>query len=118
MRLKAELRVNAHLRRCTLENIPAVLSRRGHASAGSIFVLVDLCDGRGMLYGPPPGPVSDEDGVTRWQSLNGPEPGDMAQLRDMLKRQAAFDPDIWIIEMDERTGRHLLDGPVIDADQL
>ena len=113
MRLKAEIRVQAHLRRCAQHGIYAVLVRRGHEAAGAIFVLVDHGNGQGALYGPPPGPGTDEDGTPCWQSLEGNGPAALNLLHDIIKRQVGFDPDIWVIEQEDRDGRHLLDGRLI-----
>lgn len=113
MRLKAEIRVQAHLRRCAQNGIFAVLARRGHEAAGAIFVLVDHGNGQGALYGPPPGAGIDEDGTPRWQLLGGSDTAPLPDLQGVLDRQINFDPDIWVVEQEDRQGRHLLDGPLI-----
>jgi hypothetical protein len=45
-------------------------------------------------------------GERRWVELSsGPE----AEVDDAIARQRGFDPDIWVIEVEDRQGRHLLD---------
>jgi len=53
-RLRSDFWVAAHLRRCAVERVDAVLRRRGSAESGSIFVKVDRLDGSASLYGPAP----------------------------------------------------------------
>jgi hypothetical protein len=37
----------------------------------------------------------------------GPE----AEVDAAIARQRGFDPDLWVIEVEDRAGRHLLDEP-------
>ncbi|MCC5976389.1 MAG: DUF1491 family protein, partial [Rubellimicrobium sp.] len=50
-------------------------------------------------------------GARAWVMLaEGPE----AEVDASITRQAGFDPDLWVIEVEDRTGRHLLDQPGLD----
>ena len=47
-------------------------------------------------------------GARVWAPLaEGPE----AEVDAALGRQRRFDPDLWVIEVEDRAGRHLLDQP-------
>uniref|UniRef100_UPI0035673011 DUF1491 family protein n=1 Tax=Rhodosalinus sp. TaxID=2047741 RepID=UPI0035673011 len=47
-------------------------------------------------------------GARRWEVLSeGPEP----EVDAALARQRRTDPDLWIVEVEDRAGRHLLDEP-------
>ena len=35
--------------------------------------------------------------------------GDEAEVDAAIARQRGFDPDLWVIEVEDREGRHLLD---------
>ena len=35
--------------------------------------------------------------------------GDEAEVDAAVARQRGFDPDLWVIEVEDRAGRHLLD---------
>ena len=37
--------------------------------------------------------------------------GDEAEVDASIERQRRFDPDLWVIEVEDRQGRHLLDQP-------
>jgi hypothetical protein len=108
-RLRSDIWVSAYLRRCAVEGAYAVLRRRGAAEAGAIFVKIDLLDGTALLFGPAPqSEIKDgEDRVfTALHSSPRIDPGDAEQ---QLSRQISFDPDLWIVEVEDRQGRCFLD---------
>lgn len=87
-----------------MEGVSVVLRRRGAPEAGAIFVKVDHLNGRATLYGPAPQSlVADAPrGVDRVfaRTHSGPEiNSDEAEER--LKREIAFDPDLWIVEVED-----------------
>ncbi len=110
MRLRSDFWVSAWLRRCAGENLPAALRKRGAAEAGAIFVKVDRLDGTAALYGPAPASETSEAGVERlWTRLHR-EPFIASVLaEERLRREKGFDPDIWIVEIEDRQGRSFLD---------
>lgn len=111
MRLKSSIWVSAYLRRCNGVGAFAVLRRRGAEDAGAVFVKVSRLDGTAQLYGPAPQSAFDEDHASeRLFSLCGPgEPVPEAEAEGFLARELRFDPDIWIVEVEDRAGRSFLD---------
>ena len=110
MHLRADIFVSAYLRRCMSEGAYAVLRRRGAAEAGAIFVKVDRLDGTCVLYGPAPQTELAEAGVDRiWTRAHKDETLDGASAEERLRKEIQFDPDLWIIDVDDRAGRHFLD---------
>jgi hypothetical protein len=107
-RLRSDFWVAAHLRRCAVEGVDAVLRRRGAAEAGAIFVKVDHLDGTASLYGPAPQALIGEDSGERLFApiLQGATPLD---VEERMRREMRFDPDFWLIEIDDAKGRHFLD---------
>lgn len=109
-RLRSDFWVSAHLRRLNDLAIPAVLRRRGAAEAGAIFVKVDRLDGTADLYGPAPQSLMaepDDLGERRFTPVQrGASPPD---VEERLGREIRYDSDLWIIEIDDREGRHFLD---------
>ncbi|GJE39181.1 DUF1491 family protein [Methylobacterium persicinum] len=109
-RLRSDFWVSAHLRRLNDLAIPAVLRRRGAAEAGAIFVKVDRLDGTADLYGPAPQSLMaepDDLGERRFTPVQqGASPPD---VEERLSREIRYDSDLWIIEIDDREGRHFLD---------
>ncbi len=110
MRLRADIWVSAYIRRCAVENAVAVLRRRGAAEAGAIFVKVDRLDGRAALFGPAPQTETAEHGIERlWTRLHREAWIDPAAAEERLRKEIAFDSDLWIVEVEDREGRNFLD---------
>lgn len=108
MRLKSGIWVRAYLRRCQAENVPAVVVRRGDESAGAIFICVDRLDGTVGLYGPAPAGLSGSETERRWVSCFGARIASSGEAATYLSRQSEFDSDLWVIEIEDRAGRHFL----------
>lgn len=103
MRLKSEIWVSAFLRRCQTQGIYGAVVRKGALEAGAIYVIVDHRDGTLHLFGPAPGPAYDETGERRWiEEIAFPVPSDA--VAKLLARRQAADPDIWIVEVEDRHG--------------
>ena len=111
MRLKSALWVAAYLRRCQVEGVAAVVRRRGAEEAGAIFVRIDRLDGTSDLFGPAPQSAFDSaPGAARAFSVSLVEqPAPDASIESYLARELKFDPDIWIVEVEDRMGRNFLD---------
>ncbi|MCE4226882.1 DUF1491 family protein [Methylobacterium sp. C25] len=107
-RLRADFWVSAHLRRLAVEGIPAVQRRRGSPEAGAIFLKVDRLNGTADLYGPAPQAlIKADDGERRFAAiLSGADSPDV-EMR--IAKEIRFDEDLWIIEVDDRDGRHGLE---------
>lgn len=88
--------------------------RRGAAEAGAIFVLIDRLDGSCALYGPAPQSEVPEaqaaQGVERlWSRLHKVDWLSPPEAEVRLARELRFDPDLWIVEVEDRQGRVLFD---------
>ena len=109
-RLRADFWVAATLRRYNGAGIDAVLQKRGAAEAGAIFVLLDRLDGTASLYGPAPQSELPEQGVERqFARVHAEDDSPMEAARKKLAREMSFDPDLWILEIEDRQGRVLFD---------
>src|SRR5262245_36219767 len=109
MRLKSELWVKAYLRRCALEGAPALIERRGDGDAGAIYIKVSRLDGTATLFGPAPAGLGARDNERRWQVCLASATALETEADAYLARQQAFDPDLWIVVVEDRQGRHFLE---------
>lgn len=103
-RLTTEFWVAAYRARLGMADIPVYVSRKGDPTAGAVLVKVATLDGAARLYARAYG----AEGERVWAPLaEGPE----AEVDAAAERQARFDPDVWLIELEDRAGRTLLDQP-------
>ena len=111
MRLKSSIWVAAYLRRCEIEGAQAMLRRRGAEEAGAVFIKVSRLDGRAEVFGPAPQSAFDEarPADRAFVSCLKQQPASEADAEVYLARQIKFDPDVWIVEVEDRAGRHFLD---------
>jgi hypothetical protein len=115
MRLKSGIWVAAYLRRCNVEGVFAAVRRRGAEEAGAIFLKISRLDGTAVLYGPAPQSAFDEaqpaDRI--FVVLMGRDsPASESDIEARLVKEIRFDPDLWIIEVEDRPGRNFLDNVV------
>ena len=101
-RLTAEFWVKAYLNRLRLAAIPAYVTARGDATAGTVIVKVATMDGQAQAL---QRSFDLMTGERVWVTL---AEGAEAEVDEMLVRQRSRDRDLWIIEVEDRAGRHLL----------
>jgi hypothetical protein len=110
MRLKSAIWVSAFLRRCMVEGIFGAVVRKGAEEAGAVYVIVNHLDGSCHLFGPAPGASHGEEGERLWVEEIVPPQGPPEAMA-LLERRIRSDPDIWVVEVEDRTGTAGL-GPV------
>ena len=101
-RLTAEFWVQAYLARLRLADIPAFITRKGDRTAGAVLVKVATLDGRAKAF---QRSFDLMTGERAWVVLAEGEEG---AVDASIARQRGFDPDLWVIEVEDRQGRNLL----------
>lgn len=104
-RLTSDFWVQAYLTRLRLADIPAFVTARGDATAGAVLVKLNTLDGQARLW---QRSFDLMTGARQWVVL---AEGDEAGVDASIAKQRSFDPDLWVIEVEDRAGRHLLDEP-------
>ena len=104
-RLTARFWVDAYLARLRLMDIPAFVVAHGDDTGGAVLVKLSTLDGQAVLY---QRTFDLNSGARVWAEL---AEGADADVDAAAERQRGFDPDIWVIEVEDRAGRHLLDAP-------
>jgi hypothetical protein len=114
MRLKSAIWVAAYVRRCHVEGAFAAVRRRGAEEAGAIFIKLNRLDGTAELFSPAPQAVFDEAHPSdrAFTRSLGEAPVPEAKVEERLVREIRFDPDTWIVEVEDKAGRHFLDNLV------
>ena len=108
MLLNSDLWVSALIRRAEIEGANATVVRRGDMRAGTVIVKAyNTSDRTARLYSEAFG----QDGERVWiQPVSGTE----SELDAYIERQRAYDPDIWVVEVEDRQGRHFITEKVQD----
>ena len=105
IRLTADIWVSAYLTRLRLANIPVFVTAKGDATAGAVLVKLNTLDGQAKAFQRSFDLMSGE---RAWIVL---AQGDDRDVDMALEKQRSFDPDLWVIEVEDKAGRHLLDEP-------
>lgn len=107
-RLASHIWVSAYLARLSGEGIFAHVAHRGDATAGAVAVKLAYMDGRASLFTR----IYGSSGALQWQAhLTG---GDEADADATIARMRSRDPDLWVVEVEDPRGRHLLDAPGLE----
>lgn len=101
--LSTDLWVGALIRRAEIGGAFATVARKGDPRAGAVLVkVVDRLSGVTRLYSE----ATRGDGERIWmQPVSSTEEPD---LDAYVERQLRFDPDLWVVEIEDREGRHFL----------
>lgn len=107
MLLSTDIWVGALIRRAELGGAFATVARKGDPRAGAVLVkAVDRRANTARLYGE----ATRGDGERFWMQ---PVRSDFEpDLDAYAERAARIDPDIWVVEIEDRDGRHFLTEPV------
>lgn len=103
MRLTARIWVDAYLTRLRLNDIPAFVTAHGDDTAGAVLIKLNTLDGQATVF---QRSFDLMTGERKWIELSS---GEEAGVDAAIAKQRSFDPDLWVIEVEDRKGRHLLD---------
>jgi len=107
-RLKAGIFVRALIRRAQVEGASAFVVRSGAEEAGAVIIKVARLEGSVLVLNQ----TRDAKGALVWgQPLGGWT--DEARAGQWCDRQVSFDPDLWIVEIEDRQGRAFVDEPIV-----
>lgn len=107
--LKTDFWASALIRRAQIGGAFAAVARKGDADAGAVLVKVATLDRRARLYAP----ARNGEGERIWLDLSAGALGnDEAEVDAAIRKRTEQDPDLWVIEVEDRQGRHFLLEPV------
>lgn len=105
-RLPSHLWVDALVRRALGAGAAAFILQRGDASRGDVLVKVAELNGQARLYGPAMGMDGSRIFID-FTSLQGVGPEEKS-VDDYITRARSRDRDLWVIEVEDRQGRHFI----------
>ncbi|HYJ35697.1 MAG TPA: DUF1491 family protein [Rhizomicrobium sp.] len=107
-RLKAGIFVRALIRRVQVEGASAFVLRSGADEAGAIILKIAKLNGTVLVLNQ----VRNAKGELAWsQPLGGWS--DEARANEWCHKQIRLDPDLWIVEIEDRDGRAFVDEPIV-----
>jgi len=107
-RLKAGLFVRALIRRAEVEGASAYVARHGAEEAGAVILKISRAPGDAMVLTQ----ARRGEGELVWVKPLGDSTDD-ARAAAYFEKQARIDPDVWIVEIEDRQGRAFVDEPVV-----
>jgi hypothetical protein len=104
--LKSEFWVKAYLKRLSLEGISGFVVRHGDDDAGELLIKISTLDGNAKLF------QREYNLDTGYRIWNCTFSGAEKDADTSIKTQSGFDPDLWILEIEDVQGRHFLDSTI------
>ncbi|MFZ5783370.1 MAG: DUF1491 family protein [Pseudomonadota bacterium] len=109
MGLTTSLWVSGQIRLCDRAFIPAAVVRRGDPDVGTVLLKINRFEAGVTVYTQ----ASTLDGEPAWSRGTGPAPVSEPEADAYIARQVARDPDVWVVEIEDRKGAYNLDGRIV-----
>ena len=106
--LPTDMMINAQIRIAAREGVPITVVRHGYDSNGVIMLKINRLDGTARVLTQ----VRYDDELV-WTPASRTDPMTEVEADRYLERQAEIDPDCWILEIEDRQGRHWFPGKVM-----
>ena len=107
-KLKAVVQIQAIIRRAEVAGAQAFLVRRGSEEAGALFLKLSRLDGTFTVLNQ----ARRGDGELIWTKPLG-DSANEETVSKYLEKQIRFDPDLWILEIEDRQSRAFVDEPIV-----
>lgn len=108
-RLRTELKAQGWIRRAQAKGLMATVVRKGDADAGALFLKLNRFKAGCEVFA---GAVAP-DGSPAWLRSTGADPVPEREADAYLARQAGYDPDLWVVEIEDPKGQFVFDEPVL-----
>jgi hypothetical protein len=106
--LPTEMLISAQRRIAAEEGVPVTVVRRGYGAVGAILLKINRLDGTARVL-----TQMRYDDALVWSPVSRADPMDEKDADAYLAKQAKIDPDLWIVEIEDKQGRHWFPGKVI-----
>ena len=107
-RLRAGIFVRALIRRAEVAGAYAFVVRKVIEESGAIFLKITRPDRSSMVLSQ----ARRGEGDLVWLKPLG-DAASEDQCRAYFEKQIKFDPDVWIVEIEDREGRAFVDEPIV-----
>lgn len=100
--LATHLWVGAVMRQLSSQGTGAYIRHKGDADRGTIIVHVDCLNGQHRIFTQ----HRNLDGDLEWMIASKDDPCDATTAESYIQRAIQNDPDIWVVEIDDRLGHN------------
>ena len=90
------------------QGVPVMVVRKGDRARGTVLLKLNHLDGSARVL-----VQIRHRGRLAWSPGTGPAPVPEAEADRYIERQVRYDPDLWVIEVEDRQGRHWFEGAVV-----
>ena len=108
-RLSTELFVQGHVRQCFAQGLTAVVAHKGDAWGGAILIKLNLLGPGCKLLTQ----TRDPDGEIAWLPVQAGALLSEADADAYIARSVQRDPDLWVVEIEDRSGRNPFPGKIL-----
>lgn len=105
-RIKSALWIQSQVRMCDIQCIPIFIRKKGDPDGGAIILKIERGGKGSSVYAQARTP----EGKLAWMPGGGGEILTDEEAENYIKRQISFDPDLWVVEVEDPDGRYELDG--------
>ena len=102
-RLKSKIWVQAYIKRLELESTAAYVTAHGDDHSGAILIKIAKMDGFAQLYQKT---FDLQNNKNEWVKIS--EDTEIV-VDELLEKQKASDPDLWVVEVESANGQNYLD---------
>lgn len=106
--LSTEMLISAQRRVAASQGIPMTVVRKGYGSVGSILLKINTLNGSARILSQV---RIDEELV--WTPVGPADPMPDRDADAYLAKQGTIDPDLWIVEIEDKQGRHWFPGKIV-----
>ena len=107
-RLPTDFMIAAQIRTAAREGVPIIVRRRGDNSIGTIILKINLLNGTARVLTQ----VRFNDEIV-WNPVSRTDPMNDVDAETYMNRQADIDPDSWLLEIEDKQGRHWFPGRIV-----
>ncbi len=108
IRIKSGIFVRALIRRAEVAGAMGYVMTKGSEDAGAVFIKVNRLDGFALVLSQ----ARAGDGEAVWMKPLG-DWGPEKNADSYIERQRKYDPDLWLVEIEDREGRTFVDEKVV-----
>lgn len=108
-RIPISIWIDAHLRRLNEIGEGYYIVNKGNFAAGTVLVKINCLNGFCHVLTQ----IRDENGELGWMNATQDETIAEADADAYIHRAVSRDPDIWVIEIEDRKGQNPFEGKVI-----